>query len=161
MFFLHFLGLFRCLLHPAVGRPAFTGTVFFLPPATELLQFLSAHPASVVVLTPDLVIQADESAITAESVGLAEQFYPVQPQIQALCDSPVSDSLHPHSADHFFLDFRHVLFSSFPGCAPNISIPTRASPNGYLRILNQRKNGKMPSLSLFLCAKPAFYRELL
>ena len=94
-------------LHPAPGCPASPGAEFLLSSAPALLQLLSAHRTAVIVLAPHGVVHSDKPAVPAKAVSFAEKLDLVQFQVEAACNSPVSNSLQTHGADQFFLYFRH------------------------------------------------------
>ena len=100
---------------PVIGCPAFPGAELLPTSAPGLFQLLPADQAASVLFTPDGVVQTDKASIARQPMGLAVQLHPVEPQMQALCDCPVSDALQPHRMDHFFLCVRHGLPPAFLG----------------------------------------------
>ena len=95
--------------HQTVFGATVPGAEAFSSSRPWLFELLATENASVVLLTPDRMIQADKSSIPGETMCFTILLYMVFIQIQRIAYHMVSDALHPHTEDFCFLSYSHTI----------------------------------------------------
>ena len=97
--------------HQTVFSAAVPGAELFLSSCPRLFQLIAAENASVVLLTPDCMIQADKTGIPGKTMCFTILLYLVFIQIQRTAYHMIAYALHPHTEDFCFLGFGHTITS--------------------------------------------------
>ncbi len=77
----------------------------------RLFQLDAAENASVILLTPDRMVQADKTGIPGETMCFTILLYLIFIQIQRTAYHMIAYALHPHTEDFCFLGFGHTITS--------------------------------------------------
>ena len=146
--FLHFF------FHKAISCAASAGAEAFPSACFRLYELRSAHRTATVLFTPDRIIQLCEFAGTCKPVRFTEKLNLIDFQAERFCNCPVSDALHTHCPDLFFLRFRHMLSPRNRRCFAVFGIHTGSAKTAIY------KCGKMLKMGCFhhvLCEKSPFF----
>jgi len=103
------ISILHLFFHQAISCTAPSGAEAFSPACFRLYDFLPAYGTAPILLTPDRIVQPRQFTGTGKTVCFAKKLDLIDLQAQLIRDQPVTDAMHPHCPDLFFLRFRHML----------------------------------------------------